>query len=133
MQALTLYPGEVTAKSTQAAPSTQTTDYDNSRDTTAQPSNAWFDHSQAYHHGHYTSDNGYYSGYNGYGGYGNDYDGYDHAYGTYDEENTDHPDAYENADGVYSSENPEDLEVEWDQQVSAANEAEAAASAGQLV
>ena len=83
MQALTLHPDEAT-KSNPASGTAQTTDYDYSRDTSAQPSNAWFSHDQAYHNGFYY-------------GHGNEQEYYDpndyqYEYGTYDSENADNAD-----------------------------------------
>lgn len=131
MQALTLHPGEVTAKSVPASSTAQTTEYDSSRDATAQPSNAWFDHSPAYRNGY---QNGYNNSYNSYNIYGHDYPDDHNAYGTYDEENTEHPIAYDPIYGAYGYENIEDVEAEWDQASPAGNAAEggaeAAASAG---
>ena len=128
MQALTLYPGEVTAKSAPASSTAQTTEYDNSRDATAQPSNAWFDHSQAYHNGY---QNGYHDDYNGYNSYGHDYsDDYNDAYATYDEENTEHPSAYDSTYGGYGLENTAGPEADWHQGNDAEADVEAAVSGG---
>lgn len=73
MQTLTLHPGEST-KTDEAAELTATTDYDYSRDTSAQPSNAWSDHDQAYDSSYYYG-NEYYDPYN-----------YQYGYGSYDSE-----------------------------------------------
>ena len=83
MQALTLYPGEAT-KSQPASDATQTTEYDYSRDTSAQPINAWFGQDPPYHNGYYY-------------GHGNEQEYYDpndyqYEYGTYDSKNADNAD-----------------------------------------
>lgn len=74
MQTLSLNPTDTEpTKASQATEAPQTREYDYSRDTSAQPSNAWFDHDQAYYESYcYATD--YYDPY-----------GHQYGYGTYAE------------------------------------------------
>ena len=121
MQALTLYPGEVPkSQPAAAAGDAETTEYDYSRDTSAQPSNAWFNHDQGYHDGYY---HGYSNGQEYY-----DPNDYQYEYGTYDEENAEGADYTWEEHGEHSHD--ENLPDSFDRHAARVHDGGAESSAG---